>query len=129
MSLMLGGLAQLPYLAACAGYGIDTLVRLTDHRTLGGLGIDEGKIVRPGPYDDGYLPGGGAAMATAPSDPVNSTEEPDVIEMSAAEWQEAVTEGLKRVGLSRSELREQAQEKNFTSTEARKLWMMIGDQG
>ena len=67
-------------------------------------------------------------MAAASRKTTDSAEEPDVIEMSSAEWQAAVVSGLKRVGLTRVELQAQAQEKNFSSTEARKLWMIIGDQ-
>ncbi len=55
-------------------------------------------------------------------------EEPDVIELTPGEWQAAVAEGLKRVGLTRAQLQEQARDKNFSSTEARKLWMIVGDE-
>jgi hypothetical protein len=54
-------------------------------------------------------------------------EEPEVVELTPAEWQEAVVQGLRRVGVTRAELQAQAKEKNFISTEARKLWMIIGD--
>ncbi|GLZ01618.1 hypothetical protein Acsp02_88690 [Actinoplanes sp. NBRC 103695] len=57
----------------------------------------------------------------------NNTDESEVFELSPEEWQAAVLRGLERVGLTRAELKEQARERNFSSTEARKLWMIIGD--
>ena len=55
-------------------------------------------------------------------------QDAEVTELSSDEWKAAVVKGLQRVGLTRAELQQQAQEKNFSSTEARKLWMIIGDE-
>jgi hypothetical protein len=46
--------------------------------------------------------------------------------MSVEEWREAGARALKRLGISYAELEDQAKNKNFASTAARKLWMLVG---
>lgn len=52
--------------------------------------------------------------------------EPIVYDLDAAEWDDAVTHGLQRLGLTYDQLADQAQRGEFSSVEARKLWIAIG---
>ncbi|MBX6749982.1 MAG: hypothetical protein IRY85_10005 [Micromonosporaceae bacterium] len=52
--------------------------------------------------------------------------EPVVYDLDAADWDDAVTRGLQRLGLTYDELADQAQRGEFSSVEARKLWIAIG---
>ena len=52
--------------------------------------------------------------------------EPVVHDLDPADWHEAVTRGLRRLGLTYDELADQAQRGEFSSVEARKLWIAIG---
>jgi hypothetical protein len=49
-----------------------------------------------------------------------------VIEMDPAEWQESVSRWLTQLGLTYDELATQARRREFSSVEARKLWIAIG---
>ena len=51
-----------------------------------------------------------------------------VEELTPEEWNAAVEAALARVGVTREELKQQASEGNFVSTEARKLWYLIGER-
>lgn len=51
---------------------------------------------------------------------------PSVIEMDPAEWQESVSRWLTQLGLTYDELATQARRREFSSVEARKLWIAIG---
>lgn len=62
-------------------------------------------------------------MTTAPTHLLN----PAVIEMNPTEWRDAVNRALKRLGLTYDELADQARHREFSSIEARKLWVAIGD--
>ncbi|MEU2610623.1 hypothetical protein ABZ570_03415 [Micromonospora sp. NPDC007271] len=50
-----------------------------------------------------------------------------VVVMNPAEWRENAQAALKRLGLSYEDLQQQARDRNFVSTAARKLWVLIGD--
>ena len=56
--------------------------------------------------------------AVAPADSVTV--------MSVEEWREAARQALKRLDLTYEQLQQQASERNFASTAARKLWMLVG---
>jgi hypothetical protein len=51
--------------------------------------------------------------------------DPEVIEWSPEEWDEAVRAALDKLGLTLDQLRDQATNGSFSSVEARKLWLMI----
>jgi hypothetical protein len=51
-----------------------------------------------------------------------------IIEMSQAEWDAAVQQSLDRLHLTYEELREMARRRDFTSWDARKLWLVTGEQ-
>jgi hypothetical protein len=53
--------------------------------------------------------------------------EGSVVEMTAAEWKEAVQHALARLHLTYAQLADQARRRDFSSIEARKLWVAIGD--
>jgi hypothetical protein len=55
-------------------------------------------------------------------------QRPTVIEMSAAEWKEAVQRALDKLQLTYSQLAEMAQRRDFSSLDAKKLWLAIGEQ-
>jgi hypothetical protein len=59
-----------------------------------------------------------------------STTEPavEVYEMTAEEWDAAAQRGLQRIGYTYEELEAQARDRKFATSEAHKLWMMIGDR-
>ena len=48
------------------------------------------------------------------------------IRLSRKEWKKAAKERLEELNLTYAELEQQAAEKNFVSTAARKLWYFIG---
>jgi hypothetical protein len=50
----------------------------------------------------------------------------EVVKMSPDEWREAVQRALKRLGLTFEQLAEEAKNRNFSSVDARKLWVAIG---
>jgi len=57
-------------------------------------------------------------------------EAPDdvqVLKPSAADWNDFVQRELDELGIDLPELRRQAAERDFQSTSARELWVMIGD--
>ncbi|MGC5018034.1 hypothetical protein [Micromonospora sp. DT47] len=62
-------------------------------------------------------------MTTAPS----QVPGPVVIEMSQAEWQEAARRALDKLHLTYQQLAEMARRRDFSSLEAQKLWMSIGN--
>jgi hypothetical protein len=53
---------------------------------------------------------------------------PTVVEMSEAEWNAAVQRALERLDTTYEQLREMALRRDFTSLEAKKLWLAIGEQ-
>lgn len=53
---------------------------------------------------------------------------PSVTEMNPAEWKEAMQRALDRLHLTYQQLADMARQRDFTSLEARKLWVAIGDQ-
>jgi hypothetical protein len=55
-------------------------------------------------------------------------DHPTVAEMSQAEWNAAVQRALERLHLTYDQLREMALRRDFTSLDAKKLWLAIGDQ-
>jgi hypothetical protein len=50
---------------------------------------------------------------------------PGVIEMSRAEWDAAVDRDLARLHLTRDDIRDMAKRWDFSSLDARMLWMVI----
>lgn len=52
---------------------------------------------------------------------------PTVTEMSPAEWKEAVQRALNDLRLTYQQLADMAQRREFSSVEAHKLWVSIGD--
>ncbi|NJC73035.1 hypothetical protein HC031_25445 [Planosporangium thailandense] len=52
---------------------------------------------------------------------------PTVTEMSPAEWKEAVQHELSKLQLTYEQLADMAQRRQFSSMEAQKLWVSIGD--
>lgn len=55
-------------------------------------------------------------------------ESPDVevVPLTNSEWREATERGLRRLGLTYDQLAAEAESRDFSSNEARKLWMAIG---
>ena len=62
----------------------------------------------------------------APADEDPERDDIEVIEISDGEYQQAVAEGLREVGLTYAQLREQARKGDFDSGQARRLWLAIG---
>ncbi|MBM7078098.1 hypothetical protein [Micromonospora humida] len=62
-------------------------------------------------------------MTTAPT----QMPGPVVVELSQAEWQAAVSRALDKLHLTYQQLAEMARTRDFSSLEAQKLWMSIGD--
>lgn len=62
-------------------------------------------------------------MSTTPT----HTPEVSVVEMSAVEWRDAVQQALARLHLTYAQLADQARRRDFSSIDARKLWVAIGD--
>jgi predicted ATPase len=56
--------------------------------------------------------------------PDTTTTDP-VTTMTAAEWKASIARALARLGLSYDDLRDMARRQDFSSTEARKLWLAI----
>lgn len=50
----------------------------------------------------------------------------EVIKLSRAEYDRTVKAELRRLGLSYNQLAEQARTRQFTSEDARRLWLAIG---
>ena len=50
-----------------------------------------------------------------------------VLKPSPADWTEFVQRELDELGITMAELRRQARERDFQSTAARELWVMVGD--
>jgi hypothetical protein len=61
------------------------------------------------------------SAATAPADDDVRAWKP-----TRAEWDSFIAAELTKLGISREELERQARERDFQSTEALSLWMMIG---
>lgn len=53
-------------------------------------------------------------------------EAPQTIRLSRRQWRKSAQTRLEQLGLTYEELAVQAANRNFTSTEARKLWYVIG---
>jgi hypothetical protein len=53
---------------------------------------------------------------------------PIVAEMSQTEWNAAVQRALERLHLTYDQLSEMARRRDFTSLDARKLWLAVGEQ-
>jgi hypothetical protein len=64
---------------------------------------------------------------TPPDTAANRGEAVEIIKPTPAEWDAFVRQQLDRLGISLDELRRQAQERDFQSTDARNVWVMIGD--
>ncbi|MFI5484448.1 hypothetical protein ACIBXA_07490 [Micromonospora echinaurantiaca] len=62
-------------------------------------------------------------MTTAPT----QMPGPVVVELSPAEWQDAVRRSLAKLHLTYQQLADMARRRDFSSLEAQKLWMSIGD--
>lgn len=60
-------------------------------------------------------------------DGAGGQEGPEVIKVSAAEYQRAVEQELADVGLTYKQLHTQAKSGKFSSLQARKLWLAIGE--
>lgn len=56
------------------------------------------------------------------------TPDVEVTTLTADEWDASVQRALERLNLTYAELAEQARRRDFTSIEARRLWLAIGDQ-
>jgi hypothetical protein len=54
-------------------------------------------------------------------------EDVQVLQPSSADWTDFVRHELDELGIDMAELRRQAQERDFQSTAARELWVMVGD--
>jgi hypothetical protein len=65
-------------------------------------------------------------MADRRSHSENSVE---VIEISDQEYEQAVSEALREIGLTYAQLRAQARRGDFQSVRARRLWLTIGTAG
>lgn len=65
-------------------------------------------------------------MAVPPPNTGVATADNFVNVMSTDEWKTNARGALKRLGLTYEELEAQAGERNFVSTAARKLWVLIG---
>jgi hypothetical protein len=50
----------------------------------------------------------------------------EVVTMTKGEWHDAAQRALAKLGLTYEQLAEQAKARNFSSLEARKLWVSIG---
>ena len=50
-----------------------------------------------------------------------------VLKPSPADWTDFVQRELDELGIDMSELRRQARDRDFQSTAARELWVMVGD--
>jgi hypothetical protein len=57
----------------------------------------------------------------------HASDEVQVLKPSRADWADFVERELDELGIDLSELRRQAAERDFQSTSARELWVMIGD--
>src|SRR5262245_27812525 len=64
----------------------------------------------------------GASMTTT------DFQRPIIVEMSQAEWTAAVQRALERLHLTYEQLEDMARRRDFTSLDARKLWLAIGEQ-
>lgn len=53
----------------------------------------------------------------------------EVIEISDQEYEQAVREALRELGLTYAQLRAQARKGDFQSARARRLWLTIGTVG
>jgi hypothetical protein len=51
-----------------------------------------------------------------------------IVEMSQAEWNAALQEEFARLCLTYGQLREMAERRDFSSLDAKKLWLAIGEQ-
>ncbi|QOC95413.1 hypothetical protein [Micromonospora craniellae] len=58
--------------------------------------------------------------------PDQSGDTATVVEMNDDQWREAVEQALGRLHLTYRELAEMAKRRDFSSIEAKKLWMSIG---
>ncbi|MEV6815206.1 hypothetical protein [Micromonospora sp. NPDC051296] len=61
------------------------------------------------------------------SSPPNQMPGSVVIEMSDDQWREATDRALDRLHLTYRQLAEMAKNRDFSSVEAQKLWMSIGN--
>lgn len=56
-------------------------------------------------------------------------ERPTVTEMSQAEWNAAVQRALERLHITYEQLEDMAHRRDFSSLDAKKLWLAVGEQG
>lgn len=54
------------------------------------------------------------------------TDEPEVIEVTPLEYEQAVQALLDDIGYTRKQLAEQARCRSFTSLRARQAWLLVG---
>jgi len=56
-----------------------------------------------------------------------TNEDVQVLQPTPADWTDFVQHELDELGIDLAELRRQARERDFQSTAARELWVMVGD--
>lgn len=71
------------------------------------------------------LPRRKVARVTTQANPNPGVE---VTRATPEEWRASIKRALERLNLSRQQLEDQARQQDFSSTEARKLWLAIVDQ-
>ena len=64
---------------------------------------------------------------TPPAATAQTNEHVQVLQPSSADWTSFVQQELDALGIDMAELRRQARERDFQSTAARELWVMVGD--
>ncbi|NMO57490.1 hypothetical protein HH310_40765 [Actinoplanes sp. TBRC 11911] len=64
---------------------------------------------------------------TPPATASQADDEVQVFKPSKDDWADFVQQELAALGITLAELRRQARERDFQSTAARELWVMIGD--
>jgi len=67
------------------------------------------------------------ALMTPQAVAAETHEDVQVLQPSLADWTDFVQRELDQLGIDMAELRRQAQERDFQSTAARELWVMVGD--
>jgi hypothetical protein len=74
-------------------------------------------------------PGTPPSTWEAPMTTFTHFQRPTVAEMSQAEWTAAVRRALERLHITYEQLEEMARRRDFTSLDAKKLWLVVGEQG
>lgn len=60
-----------------------------------------------------------------PPPPPTAYADDTYIRMTPDEWRDAARGALKKLGISYSQLKQEAERDDFSSTRARKLWLLI----